>query len=37
MDFYDAIKKRHSIRKYKPDVVSDEISCAGCGASGAVR
>jgi|SRR3989339_1294560 len=25
MDFYDAIKKRHSIRKYKPDVVSDEI------------
>ena len=25
MDFYDAIKKRHSIRKYKLDVISDEI------------
>ncbi|MBI5778057.1 MAG: nitroreductase family protein [Planctomycetes bacterium] len=25
MDFYDAIKKRHSIRKYKSDAISDEV------------
>jgi len=25
MDFYDAIKKRHSIRKYKPDAVNEDI------------
>jgi len=25
MDFYDVVKRRHSIRKYKPDVISDEI------------
>lgn len=25
MEFYDVINKRRSIRKYKPDVISDEI------------
>jgi nitroreductase len=25
MEFYDVIKKRRSIRKYKPDAVSDEV------------
>jgi nitroreductase len=25
MDFYEVIKKRHSIRKYKPGAISDEV------------